>query len=138
VKSTTFKAILFVIIPVVILLGVGIYFMFQIPQIRYGLQKDILHYMVDKKLRQGKLSQAHAVQLKEAFDRLFTVLIKLKKNRIDQQTIDNEIGRLVIEKQIGPNIGIPKDDEVEEVTDLLNEASARLEELVKNYNEKSK
>lgn len=137
-KSTTFKAILFVIIPVVILLGVGIYFMFQIPQIRYGLQKDILHYMVDKKLRQGKLSQAHAVQLKEAFDRLFTVLIKLKKNRIDQQTIDNEIGRLVIEKQIGPNIGIPKDDEVEEVTDLLNEASARLEELVKNYNEKSK
>jgi hypothetical protein len=137
-KRTTIKVILFVIIPVVILLGVGIYFMFQIPQIRYGLQKDILHYMVDKKLRQGKLSQAHAVQLKEAFDRLFTVLIKLKKNRIDQQTIDNEIGRLVIEKQIGPNIGIPKDDDVEEVTDLLNEASARLEELVKNYNEKSK
>lgn len=137
-KRTTIKVILFVIIPVVILLGVGIYFMFQIPQIRFGLQKDILHYMVDKKLRQGKLSQAHAVQLKEAFDRLFVVLIKLKKNRIDQQTIDNEIGRLVIEKQIGPNIGIPNDDEVEEVTDLLNEASARLEKLVKNYNEKSK
>jgi hypothetical protein len=138
VKSTTFKAILFVIIPAVILLGVGIYFLFQIPQIRYGLQKDILHYMVDKKLRQGKLSEAHAVQLKEAFDRLFAVVIKLKKNRIDRQTIDTEIARLVIEKQIGPNIGIPKDDEVEMVIDLLNEASARLEELVKNYNEKSK
>jgi hypothetical protein len=135
-KKSTLKVIVFVILPAIILLGIGIYFLLQLPQIRYGWQKDILHYMVDKKLRQGKLSQAHAVQLKDAFDRLFVVLIKLKKNKVDQQTIDNEIGRLVIEKQIGPNIGIPKDDEVEEVTDLLNEASARLEKLVKNYNEK--
>jgi len=138
VKRSTLKVIVFVILPAIILLGISIYFIFQLPQVRYGWQKALLNHLIERKVSQGNLSQEHGIQLKRAFDRFFNVVIKLRKSGIDQQTIDNEIGQLVIEKKIGPNFGIPDDDEVEEVIDFFHELSERLEIMPKNYSKKLK
>jgi hypothetical protein len=107
VKRSTLKIIAFVILPTIILLGIGIYFLFQLPQVRFGLQKALLNQMIERNIRQGKLSQERGIQLKAAFDRFYAVVAKLPKSGIDQQTIDNEIVNLVIKKQIKPNFGAP-------------------------------
>jgi hypothetical protein len=131
VKKSTFKIIAFVILPTIILLAIGIYFLFQLPQVRYGLHKTLLNQMIERSIHQGKLSQEHGIQLKAAFDRFFNIVLKLRKSGIDQQAIENEIGQLVLEKQIGPNFSIPDDDKVEELIDFFNELSERLDELAR-------
>jgi hypothetical protein len=138
VKKSTLKIIVFVILPTIILLGIGIYFLFQLPQVRLGLQKALLNQMIERSIRQGKLSQEYGNQLKAAFNRFNAAVAKLLKSGIDGQTIENEIGQLVIEKQIGPNFGIPNDDEVEELIVFFNELSDRFEELLKNSAKTSK
>jgi hypothetical protein len=141
VKKSTLKIIVFVILPALILLGIGIYFIFQLPQVRFGLQKTLLNYMIERSIRQGKLSQERGIQLKAAFNRFYAVVAKLPKSGIDKQTINNEIVKLVIKKQINPNFGIPNfliltelshDEEVNKLITFFNELSDRFEELLKH------
>jgi len=132
-KGTTLRFILIVIIPSIILIGVGIYFIFQIPQVRLGSQKYIMNIAIDRSVRKGKLSQANANQLKEALDRFFEVLIKMENSQIDEEAIEKVIEEVAVSMQIGTHWGVPNDDEVKEVVDFFNKISQRLEKLLEDH-----
>jgi len=133
-KGTTLRFIIMVIIPSIILIGVGIYFIFQIPQVRWGIQKHITNYMIDRNVRQGKISQESAIQLKRAFNRIFEVTIKLENSNLDRGKIEEEIEAWAMSHQYsGPRFGMAKNDnEAKELIDLINGIAQIIEKILEN------
>ena len=138
-KEGTLKFILLVIIPVVILIGVGIYYIFQIPQVQYNALKYVTNFTIDRRIRKGKISQNGGVQLKKAYNRFFQAQIKIYNSKLDRKKIEKEIDKMLEEKQIHQNREVIKgrnkkltDDEVSKVVNYLNEISQVLEQLLKN------
>lgn len=125
-KEGALKFILLVIIPVVILIGVGIYYVLQIPQVRYGIPKSIMNLAIARSVRKGEISQETAGELKKAFNRLFEVSIEVEKKeadgQIDEEELDKEIEAWAGGREFsGPHFGLPNnEEEAKEVVNVLN------------------
>jgi len=142
-KGTTLRFIVIVIVPAFLLIGIAIYFIFRIPQVRYGFGKYIADYSIDRSVRKGNISQASAILIKKAVNRLFEAQIKVDNSGIDRKKIEKEIEELAKSKKIqrGWTVfgeDILTDDEAKKLVNFLNEIAQIMEKAAENYSAKSK
>ncbi len=130
-KKSTLKVALFAIIPIIVVIGVGIYVVSRIPQFRFGIAKYVTNWSLDRSVRQGKMSQEGATKIKKAVNRIFIISEKLENLGVDEEIIDREIAALVASQefqQISDDDGL-SDEEVEVLLNFLNKIAERLDEL---------
>lgn len=142
-KGTTLRFIVIVIIPSIILIGVGLYFLFQIPQFRYGAIRYISKHSIARSVRKGKISQANGIELEKAVNRFIEVFIeferKVEEGQLDRKKIEQEIGNWSMSHQhqfTGPQFGMPdNDEEAEQFIFIFTEISKIVEKHLKTIPE---
>lgn len=136
-KATTLKSIALAIILAVILFIVAIYFIFRIPETKYGIIKYITNYSFERSIRRGEMSEKSGIQLKKAFNRFFQAQIKLEKSQLDREKIEKEIEEMLKSKNIRGGWEIRRgekltDDKVKEIIIYLNEVSQKIEQSLES------
>jgi hypothetical protein len=130
-KKSTSKTVLIAIIPIIVVIGLGIYIANRVPQIRFAIARYVTGWSLDRSVRKGKMSQEGANEIKEVVNRIFITSEKLEKLGVDKDKIDKEIEALATSqefRQISDDNGL-SDEEVEVLVDFLNKIAAKLEEL---------
>jgi hypothetical protein len=130
-KKSTSKTVLIAIIPIIVVIGLGIYIANRVPQIRFAIARYVTGWSLDRSVRKGKMSQEGANEIKEVVNRIFITSEKLEKLGVDKDKIDKEIEALATSQefqQISDDNGL-SDEEVEVLVDFLNKIAAKLEEL---------
>jgi hypothetical protein len=130
-KKSTSKAIVIAIIPIIVVIGLGIYAANRIPQVRFTVARYVTGWSLDRSVRQGKMSQEGANKIKEAVNRIFITSEKLEKLGVDKDKIDKEIEALVMSEKfqhISDADGL-SGEELKVLVAFLNKIAAKLEEL---------
>jgi hypothetical protein len=130
-KKSTSNAIIIAIIPIIVVIGLGIYVANRIPQVRFTIARYVTAWSLDRSVQKGKMSQEGANEIKEVVNRIFVTSEKLEKLGVDKDKIDKEIEALVAShefRQISDADGL-SGEEVEVLVDFLNKIAAKLEEI---------
>lgn len=130
-KKSTSNAIIIAIIPIIVVIGLGIYAANRIPQVRFTIARYVTGWSLDRSVRQGKMSQEGANKIKEAVNRIFITSEKLEKLGVEKKKIDKELAAVIKSEkfqQISDAGGL-SDEEMEVLVDFLNKIAAKLEEI---------
>lgn len=130
-RSSTAKIIVFVIIPVIILIIIGGFYLFKIKPIRSTIIDFALKYGVNKAVKEGNITREAADKLQYALRDLVTTADEAELTKEEERLFVKEIMKFVEPLDKLDKKEKLTDEEVQQIIDAIGEMKMKIIEIVK-------
>lgn len=130
-RTSTAKLIVFVIIPVIILIIIGGFYLFKIKPIRFAVVNYALKYSMNKAVKEGNITREAATRLQNALRDLVNTAEEYELTKEEERLFSQEVMKFVEPLEKLDKKEKLSDEEVQQIIDAIGEMRMKIIEIVK-------
>ena len=130
-RTSTAKLIVFVIIPVIVLIIIGGFYLLKIKPIRFTVVNYALKYSMNKLVKEGNITKEAATRLQYALRDLVNTAEEFELTKEEERLFSQEVMKFVEPLEKLDKKEKLTDEEVQQIIDAIGEMRMKIIEIVK-------
>jgi len=130
-RTSNAKLIVFVIIPVIVLIIIGGFYLLKIKPIRFTAVNYALKYSMNKLVKEGNITREAAARLQYALRDLVNTAEETKLTKEEERLFSQEVLKFVEPLEKLDKKEKLTDEEVQQIIDAIGEMKLKIIEIVK-------